>query len=138
MHTDLQLKLVTPAKTLFDQPVKGVVIPTEVGEITVLPDHAALVSVLSPGELIVKTADAEFPLAVAGGMIEVFDNTVVVLADSAEHPSEIDIEAAERRASDLAKELAAEAAMDLTTYNTLLRNLERERARLSVGKKWRK
>lgn len=138
MHTEIQLKLVTPAKTLFDEPVKSVVLPTEMGEITVLADHAPLISVLSAGELIVQTSNETFPLAVAGGLIEVFDNTVVVLADSAERPTEIDIEASEKRAEELAKELATETAMDITTYTTLQRNLERERARLNVGKKWRK
>lgn len=138
MHTELQLKLVTPAKTLFDQAVVSVIVPTEMGQITVLPDHAPLVSVLAPGELIVKTSEEQFPLAVAGGVIEVFDNTLVVLADSAEHPSEIDIEAAEVKAEALAKELEQEATMDITTYTTLQHNLERERARLNTAKKWRK
>jgi F-type H+-transporting ATPase subunit epsilon len=138
MHSEIQLKLVTPAKTLFDQAVQSVVLPTESGQITVLPDHAPLVSILSPGELIVKTAQEEFPLAVAGGVVEVFENTLVVLADSAEHPTEIDIEAAEKRAEELAKELATEATMDITTYTALQKTLERERARLNVGKKWRK
>jgi F-type H+-transporting ATPase subunit epsilon len=138
MHTEIQLKLVTPAKTLFDQPVRSVVLPTESGEITVLPDHAPLVTILFPGELIVKTATEEFPLAVAGGVVEVFDNTLVVLADSAEHPTEIDIAAAEKRAEELAKELETQATMDITTYTTLQHNLERERARLSTAKKWRK
>lgn len=138
MHSEIQLRLVTPARTLFDKPVRSVTLPTEMGQITVLPDHAPLVSVLTAGELLVKSSDGEFPLAVAGGIIEVFDNTIVVLADSAEHPSEIDVAAAEKRAEELAKELKEEVKMDITTYTTLQHNLERERARLAVATKWRK
>lgn len=138
MHSEIQLRLVTPARTLFDKPVKSVSLPTEMGEITVLPDHAPLVTVLVPGELVVKSAEGDFPLAVAGGVVEVFNNTLMVLADSAEHPSEIDIAAAEKRAEALAAELKSEVQMDITTYTTLQHNLERERARLHVATKWRK
>jgi len=138
MHTELQLKLVTPAKTLFDEAVLSVALPTELGQITILPDHAPLVSILCAGEMIVKTASSQFPLAVAGGVVECFDNTLVILADSAEHPSDIDVAAAEKRAEALAAELAQEATMDITTYTTLQRNLEHERARLNLVQKWRK
>src|SRR3990167_8759273 len=93
----LQLKLITPEATLFEQAVDEIALPTEVGQITLLPQHTYLVSILKPGELIVKADNDHFPLAVAGGVIEVFDNTVVVLADSAEHARTIDLAAAEER-----------------------------------------
>ena len=134
----LHLRFVTPAKTLFEQSVDQVIIPTEMGQITVLPHHAPLVSILEPGELIVKSEDTEYPVAVTGGVIEVFQNELVILADAAEQPSDIDIEAAEKRAEELAKELEEQEVMDITTYTMLQKQMAQEQARLQVGKKWRK
>lgn len=134
----IQLKLVTPVAVVFEQAVDAVTIPTQMGEITVLPHHAALVSVLAPGELTVTAGSDTFPIAVAGGMIEVYNNNLVILADSAVHATDIDLAEAEAAAAKLAKELETETKMDLTTYSILQRNLEVERARILVANKWRK
>lgn len=134
----LQFTLVTPSGTLESGLVDGVTIMTETGEITVLPWHSRLVSTLKPGELVVRDNGEERGLAVAGGVLEISDNTLRVLADSAEFPSDIDIEASEKRAAELAKELEEQEQMDITTYTTLQRSLEREQTKLAVGKKWRK
>ncbi len=136
--TTFKLKLVTPVKTVFEQEVSQVILPTTSGQITVLPNHAQLVSELAPGELIVTAGSEQFPLAVAGGIIEVEQNTLLILADSAEQPSDIDIAAAEERAKKLAQELAEEERLDITTYNLLQKQLQNEQARILVGKKWRK
>lgn len=137
MHETLHLQLVTPARTIFEQEVKSVIIPTEAGQITVLPDHAPIVSVLETGELIVNDGEKEYPLAVYGGTLEMFDNRLVILADSAEQPDEIDVAAAQQRAKDLAAELEDQEKMDITTYNNLMQQLRAEQARLAVGSKWR-
>lgn len=134
----LHLKLITPVKTVFEQDVDSVSIPTRLGQITVLPTHDELVSIIEPGELIVRHAGKESPLAIAGGIVEVFDNTLAILADSAEHASDIDLEQAETRAKELAEELKSEVKLDLTTYSVLERALQEEQARLLVAKKWRK
>lgn len=138
MNTRFHLKLVTPTRTVFEQEVDQVIAPTKMGQITVLPDHAPLVSILSAGELVVSDAGKKFPLAVAGGVIEIVDNTMYVLADSAEHAEEIDLVASEKRAEELAKQLAAEVSLDLSTYSLLEQQLERERARVLVAQRWRK
>lgn len=134
----LRLKLVTPVTTVFEQEVAGVSLPTQLGEITVLPHHTELVSVLEPGELVVRTADKTFPLAVSGGVIEVSNNTLYVLADSAQHAADIDIAAAETRTKQLEQDLTNRSALDLNTYSLLQRQLAEEQAKLQVGKKWRK
>ncbi len=133
----LQLKLVTPVETLFDQEVDSVVVNTAAGEITVLPHHSRLVSILEPGELRVRDGEEEFPLAVYGGTLEFSDNRLVILADAAEKAHDIDLEAAEQRAAELAKELETQEEMDITTYNSLAKQLQKERAKLAIGKKWR-
>ncbi len=138
MEKTLTLKLITPAKTVFEQEVEQVILPTEAGEITVLPKHTYLVSILKPGEMLVTADGKESPVAVAGGVIEMYDNTLVILADSAEHPTEINVEEAEKRAEELAREIEQQTDMDLNTYNTLQHSLAHEQARLRTGKKWRK
>ncbi len=134
----LQLKMVTPVTTVFEQEVDGVTIPTRLGEITVLPQHTELVSILEPGELIVRDGAKQFPLAVSGGVIEMFNNTLYILADAAEHADQIDIAAAERRAQQLEQDLKERTDLDLTSYSLLQQNLAAERQRLAIGKKWRK
>lgn len=136
----MHFRLVTPARTLFEQEVHSVTIPTAMGQITVLPYHVPLVGIVTQGELIVQENDTnQFPLAVAGGVVEVSpDNTLTILADSAEHASEIDVAAAQKRAEELAKQIETQTKLDIASYNLLLAELERERARMHVAKKWRK
>lgn len=137
-QTTLQLKMVTPAKTIFEQEVDRVTLPTEQGQITILPEHMAVVSILQPGEIIVKSGGEEFPLTVFGGVVEMNENQLIILADTAEQPSDIDIAEAQKEAERLAAELEAETEMDLTTYNTLKRQLEHAETRLRMVTKWRK
>lgn len=138
MKQPLQLKLVTPAAIIFEQAVERVILPTTTGQITVLPEHTDLVSILEPGELIVHTATEQFPLAVAGGVLEVYGNTLYVLVDAAEHASDIDIAAAEQQAQQLEQQLKTQTDLDLSTYSILVNQLEHQRIRAQIGKKWRK
>lgn len=134
----LTFKLITPVETVFEKEVEQVIVPTEAGQITVLPNHSLLVSILQPGELILKFEEDEQAVAVSGGVIEMFDNTLVVLADSAIQPSDIDIESAEQQAKQLAQEISEQTDLDLSTYEQLLNRLRHEQAKLQVGTKWRK
>ncbi len=134
----LRFKMVTPVTTLFEQEVDGVSLPTQLGEITVLPNHTELVSVLVPGELIVRTDGKTHPLAVSGGVIEVANNTLYVLADSAQHAADIDLAAATARTKQLEQDLENRTQLDLNTYSLLQQQLAEERAKLHVASKWRK
>ena len=136
--SSLHFKMVTPVTTIFEQEVAGVSLPTQMGEITVLPHHCELVSVLKPGELVVRTAEKTFPLAVSGGVVDVSNNTLYVLADSAQHAEDIDLAAAEARTKQLEQDLENRTQLDLTTYSLLQQQLAEERAKLHVASKWRK
>jgi F-type H+-transporting ATPase subunit epsilon len=136
--TTLKFKMVTPVQTVFEQSVEGVSLPTRLGEITVLPEHTELVSILEPGELTVRAEGKTYPLAVSGGLVEVYDNTLYVLADAAEHATDIDLAAAEQRTKQLEQDLKTKADLDINSYAMLQKQLEHERARLQVGKKWKK
>lgn len=137
MNSKLHLKLVTPVDTLFDKEVDQVIIDTVNGQITVLPDHSPLVVPIQPGEAIVKDGEEEFPLAIAGGILEMSDNTLSIAADSAERPSDIDLAETEKRAKQLAKDLESQEKMDINTYRQLEEQLRKEQAKLKVASKWR-
>lgn len=130
--------MVTPVATVFEQTVDSVSLPTVLGEITVLPQHTELVSIVAPGELLVTASGQQFPLAISGGILEMYNNTLFILADAAEHAADIDVAAAEQRTQQLEQDLKQRTDLDLTTYSLLQRNLEIERHRLSIGQKWRK
>lgn len=90
-----QFHLVSPERTVYEGPADEVILPTAMGQITVLPDHIPLVSVIVPGEVIVRHNSSEELFAVTGGFLEVKGKTITLLADASEHVKEIDIERAE-------------------------------------------
>ena len=134
----LHFKIVTPEKLVYENDVVQITVPTKSGQITVLPNHIALVSVLSPGELMAIGPDSKtkpIEMAVSGGFIEVANNQVTILADTAEHAEEID-ETRAQQAHQRAKELLAEsrnkADIDFTALSA---KIEKELARLKVARK---
>ena len=133
--TKLNFEITTPEGVVYKEEVDQVTLPTQKGEITVLPNHIPLVAILKPGELkIVKNKEEEF-LACAGGYIEVLPgNRVVVLADNAERAKDIDItraEAARKQAEDLLKQKHT----DDVDYTALAGKIERELTRLRVARR---
>ncbi|MFZ5391271.1 MAG: ATP synthase F1 subunit epsilon [Patescibacteria group bacterium] len=131
-------QIATPEKVVFDAPeVEAVTLPTQMGEITVLPDHLPLVANLSAGEIKIKISGQEIWLAVSGGFINVRPGAVVVLADTAERAEEIDETRADQ-ARQRAKELMEKSrTTEATDYTALAAKLEKELARLKVARKHR-
>ncbi len=92
----LTVEIVTIEKTLLTESgVDEVIAPGIEGQLAILPRHAAFMTMLAPGELILKKGGEEIPFAVTGGFFEVLNNRVIVLADAAERADDIDIERAE-------------------------------------------
>ncbi len=127
----LTVELVTPERhVLAEEDVDVVVAPGIDGELAVLPNHAPLVTELSPGVVVLRRGGDEDILAVSGGFLEVLGDTVTVLADTSERSDEIDLERAQA-----ARDRALES-MSLTMTPTevlearirLLRALARIRA----------
>lgn len=97
--------VVTAEGVVEEHQVVSVTIPTADGEITVLPEHIPLVSVLVPGVLTLRAKDGQDRhVAVSGGFVHVEPKAVVVLADTAERADDIDATRAEQ-----ARKRAAEA-----------------------------
>ena len=87
MHT-FKLKILTPDEKLFEGEVVSFTVPTQAGEITVLKNHAPLITLISIGELKIKytgpTGVEEKKFLLQGGVIDVKESTdfeVVILAD---------------------------------------------------------
>ncbi len=127
MHVDV----VTAERQLYSGEADTVLAPGSEGQLGILPRHAALLTTLKAGELLIKLSGAEEPFFVSGGFLEVSDNRVTVLAETAEHAEEIDqarAEAARRRAQDL----LAQAISDVERAE-LVGALERAVARIHVA-----
>jgi F-type H+-transporting ATPase subunit epsilon len=105
MFTDktLRLAIATPDKIEFDDDVNMVVAPGIDGELGILPGHIPYVTRLKPGILRIYKGDDRRIMAVSEGYMEVTGSKVVILAEAAEMPDEIDVEralAAKRRAQE--------------------------------------
>ncbi|SRR6056297_617890 len=130
----INFKIATPERVVYKEEVKSITLPTQVGEITILPNHVPLISVLQSGEIKVDTGKEKISMSVAGGFVEVLSTKVVVLADRAEKSEEIDIKRAEK-AVERAKELREKKTADSREFASLSAQIEKELARIKVGRK---
>lgn len=130
----LQFKIVTPERVVFEDTVDAVVLPTTEGEITILPHHIPLVTLLSAGVLRIKKGNEEIALAVSGGVVEVDFKRITILADTAERADELQEEKIEK-ARQAAEKLMREKRHDAEGFAEATASLERELARLKAIKR---
>lgn len=135
----MKFKIVTPEKTIYENDILQVSIPTMDGEITVMPNHIPLVSVLQAGELKIKDKDGEHIMAVSGGFLEVkANNELVILADNAERADDIDLQRAEQARQRAEEEMARAKGQEDIDFAKLQAVIDREMNRIKVGKKYKK
>lgn len=134
----IELQVVTPEKIAFQGEIDQISLPTENGQITILPKHLSLVSTIKHGELIIKNGDENILMAVYGGFIEVRKNQVRVMTDIAERMDEIDAEKAERARQEAERRLREKDRMDDVAFADTVAALEKSLARLKVARKKRK
>jgi len=130
-----RLEIVTAEKMIFSEDVSAVIAWGVEGQLGILPHHAPLMTMLQPGDLMIRKEKEEEYLAISGGFLEVRPDKVIILADACERVDEIDIaraEEAKKRAQETMKTApltdqaaSAEAA------------LHRSLARLKVAEKRR-
>lgn len=89
-------ELATPTRMLVSAEADEVVAPGAEGYFGVLPGHAAFLTTLAPGVVTYRSGQNEQHVAVAGGFAEVRAERVIILAENAERPEEIDRERSER------------------------------------------
>ena len=91
----LLLEIVTPERLAYSEEVDSVQCPGFEGELGILPHHAPLLTTLGVGELRIRRGGEEEYFAIAGGFLQVRPDKVVVMAETADMASEIDLERAE-------------------------------------------
>jgi F-type H+-transporting ATPase subunit epsilon len=136
----IKLEIITAERQVFSDDVNTVVAPGVEGELGILPHHAPLITMLKPGEVLIRKDSEETYLFVSGGFLEVRPDKIIILADASERCEEIDIEraeAAKRRAEEKLKAHIPEVDV-AQTQAALLRALlrlqiaERRRRRSST------
>ena len=121
----LLLEIVTPERLAYSDTVDAVNLPGIEGELGVLPHHAPLVSMLGVGELRIRKGVAEESFAIVGGFLQVRPDKVVVMAETADMASEIDLEKAHhaKREAEQALEGGARTdAVDLAAARAALQH----------------
>ncbi len=118
----LRLEIVTPERLAYQDEVDSVVLPGSEGELGVLPHHAPLVSTLGAGELRLRKGGEEESFAIVGGFLQVLPDKVVVMAETADMASEIDLEKAQeaRRKAEQALESGYVEGADLSAARAAL------------------
>ncbi|MEI9476187.1 MAG: F0F1 ATP synthase subunit epsilon [Deltaproteobacteria bacterium] len=134
--TTFKLEIVTAEKMVFSDDVTALIAWGVEGQLGILPHHAPLMTMLQPGDLLIRKDKEEEILAVSGGFLEVRPDKVIVLADACERVDEIDIaraEEAKKRAQETMK--AGPLTADAAVAEAALR---RSLARLKVAERRRR
>src|SRR5512144_2982278 len=103
----IQLIIVTPEKQLFSGKVDEVTVPSTQGYLGILPGHAPLLAELGIGQISYETGGKTEYLACSWGVVEVLPNRVVILVETSELASEIDVKRAEQAKQRAEKRLAS-------------------------------
>jgi F-type H+-transporting ATPase subunit epsilon len=128
----LTLEVATPSRLVVSESVDEVVVPGSEGYFGVLPGHAPLLATMGIGELTYRIGRDEFHLAVARGFAEVRNDKVIVLADTAERPEDIDRQRAERARERAERRLGGRTTEDVD-YARAISALARALIRLQVA-----
>jgi F-type H+-transporting ATPase subunit epsilon len=128
----LTLELATPSRLVVSAEVDEVVAPGSLGYFGVLPGHAPLLATLGIGEVTYRIGREEYHVAVSGGFAEVRNDKVIILADAAETPADIDRARAEQ-ARDRAEARLAGRGQDEVDYARAAAALARALTRLQVA-----
>lgn len=132
MADRLTLEIATPARAVVTETVDEVVAPGSEGYFGVLPGHAPFLTTLGIGEVTYRIGHDQFHLAAAGGFAEVRNDKVILLADTAERPEEIDGARAERARERAAQRLSGRAQEEVD-FTRAAAALARALARLQVA-----
>jgi len=131
-----KLEIVTAERLVFSEDIDALVAWGVEGQLGILPHHAPLMTMLQPGDLMIRKNKEEEYLAISGGFLEVRPDKVIILADACERIDEIDIaraEEAKKRAQETMR--SAPLSVDAGVAEAALR---RSLARLKAAEKRRR
>jgi len=132
------LQIITPEKTVFDDEVDQVSLPTSQGQITILPNHTGLITNIEPGELIYKKHNKETLLASGFGFAQVAKDNVKVLVDLAAPEEEIEEKAIEMAKKQAEEALAQKHLLSEEEYATAAANLQKALTQLRIKRRHRR
>ena len=127
----LTVELITPERSLITETgIDQLVAPSADGQVTILPRHAPLLTILDPGVVLVRRDGSDEVLAVSGGFLQVQENRVTILADASERSDEVDRERAERARAEAEQQISEAQDFNsmLEARIRLMRALSRLRA----------
>ena len=133
----LHLQIITPEKTVFDNEVDQVSLPTTTGQITVLPHHIGLVTSIEPGELIYKKHQKEIRLAAGFGFAQIAKDGIKVLADLAAPEEEIEEKKIEEAKKAAEQALAQKRLLAEEEYATAAADLQKALIQLKIKRRHR-
>lgn len=114
----IKCEIVTPEGLLVSDDAAMVVVPGELGELGILPRHAPIVSKTAIGEVRVKLSDSDRwdSIAVGNGYVKMQFDRLLLLVDTAERESEIDVERAQQALNRAEKYLARVGEPDVDAH----------------------
>jgi F-type H+-transporting ATPase subunit epsilon len=131
----LLLEIVTPERLAYSDTVDSVQLPGTEGELGVLPHHAPLVSMLGVGELRIRKGGAEESFAIVGGFLQVRPDRVVVMAETADLASEIDLEKAQEARREAERALETSGPTDAVDLAAARAQLQQALLRIRVAER---
>jgi F-type H+-transporting ATPase subunit epsilon len=132
----LRVELITPERTVFEGEADSISLPTPDGEITILPHHIPLISLVIAGSILVRKGSEEKLFAVSRGVVEVDGMSLRVLVDTADRAEELE-ETAIEKAKLAAEKLLSERRHDAEGFAEATAMLEKELAKLRVARRHR-
>ncbi len=127
----LNVAVITPEGAAYEGTASMVVVPAFDGEVAFLAGHAPFVGALGAGEMRVETPDGEKQFYLEGGVVQVQDNDVAVLAEAVRSIEQLDPEAE----LEALKEALAIPATSATAQVERQRKAEAARARLRLAQR---
>jgi F-type H+-transporting ATPase subunit epsilon len=127
----VKVSVVTPDGPVYDSDVEMVSTKSKGGELGILPGHIPLVAPLTISAVRLKKGDKSEQVAVSGGFVEVRPDKVTILAQTAELPSQIDVNRA-RAAKERAEKRLQQAKQDSLEFKRAEMALKRAMNRLDI------
>ncbi|MDX1688658.1 MAG: F0F1 ATP synthase subunit epsilon [Candidatus Promineifilaceae bacterium] len=131
----MQCEIVTQERTVYSNEVDAVNLPGKGGRMGVLPNHMVMLAALDFGEVIVRSDGEEEFFAVGGGFAEILPDRITILADSAEHAEEIDVQRAQRAREQAEQAMSEGVPEDAERYAQIEASLKRAQLRIQVSRR---
>ncbi len=133
MARTLRVDIVSPSGSVFRGEATGVRAPGVEGSFEVLYDHAPMIAAFEVGPIFVTmTSGEKVVFATSGGFLEVLDNDITVLAETAEPASKIDVERAREAEESAVQALKNVPSEERARYEAALERA-RNRLRIAMG-----